>query len=233
MSIALTILSVILILVFITVFNGVKQDRKLIESVTAINRGTKSERNLILSLLKSGIHPQTIFHDLLIKKTNGEFSQVDLVVATTEGIIVIEVKDYSGWIYGNGGHTNWTKVMAYGKKKYKFYNPIKQVSGHIQSIKKGLNQFKNIPIFSIIVFYGDCELKEIDYVPEGVFIIKPHRLLDAIRQIKSNNPEAPYESKQEIVNYFKQAVINGSNQKNQLRHIQNIKNNVGHHRVLN
>ena len=59
------------------------------------------------------------------------------MVATTEGIIGIEVKNYNGWIYSNGGHKNWTKVMAHDKKKYKFYNSIKQVSGHIQSIKTG------------------------------------------------------------------------------------------------
>ena len=111
------------------------------------------------------------------------------MVATTEGIIGIEVKNYNGWIYSNGGHTNWTKVMAHDKKKYKFYNSIKQVIGHIQSIKKGLNQFKNTPIFTIIVFYGECELKEINYVPEGVLIIEPHRLLDAIEQIKSIKPK--------------------------------------------
>ena len=78
--------------------------------------------SLILKLLKSGVHHKTIFHDLIIKKQNHKFSQVDIVLATTQGIVVIEVKDYSGWIFGNGHQNNWTQVMAYGKKKYRFYS---------------------------------------------------------------------------------------------------------------
>ena len=48
--------------------------------------------------MKSEIPPVTIYHDLIIKKDNDEFSQIDLVLVTSEGIIVFEVKDYSGWI---------------------------------------------------------------------------------------------------------------------------------------
>ena len=41
-----------------------------------------------------------IFHDLYVEKHKGHFSQIDLVVVTEVGIIVFEVKDYSGWIFG-------------------------------------------------------------------------------------------------------------------------------------
>ena len=82
---------------------------------------------MVLLLLKKGIPSETIFHDLFIKKTNNEFSQIDLVLATTEGIIVFEVKDYSGWIYGSGNNTNWTQARSYVRKKYKFYNLIKRL----------------------------------------------------------------------------------------------------------
>ena len=78
-----------------------------------MNRGTNSELLLILQLLKNGFPSVTIYHDLFIKKTNNEFSQIDLVLATTEGIIVFEVKDYSGWIYGSNNNTNWTQVLSY------------------------------------------------------------------------------------------------------------------------
>jgi len=75
--------------------NERKKDRELFNSVTSLNRGTNSERSLILRLLKKGIPSETIFHDLFIKKSNNEFSQIDLVLATKEGIIVFEVKDFS------------------------------------------------------------------------------------------------------------------------------------------
>lgn len=58
-------------------------------------------------------------------------SQIDVVVATNVGIIVFEVKDYSGWIYGNGNQQKWTQVLSHGREKYRFYNPILQNRSHI------------------------------------------------------------------------------------------------------
>tara|TARA_B100000787_G_scaffold147934_1_gene119191 strand:- start:174 stop:551 length:378 start_codon:yes stop_codon:yes gene_type:complete len=88
--------------------NRRKRDIELISSVTSLSRGTNSELLLILQLLKSGIPPITIYHDLIIKKGKDKFSQIDLVLVTSEGIIVFEVKDYTGWIFGSGNNTNWT-----------------------------------------------------------------------------------------------------------------------------
>lgn len=79
---------------------------------------------MILSLLKEGINPKAIFHDLYIQKTNGEYTQIDVAVATKAGIIVFEVKDYSGWIFGNGHQRYWTQILAYGEEKHRFYNPV-------------------------------------------------------------------------------------------------------------
>lgn len=85
-------------------------NRQLIESVTQLDRGTWSERDLILELLRAGFKPGALFHDLYIKKHNGQNTQIDLVLATNVGLIVFEVKDYTGWIFGNGGQNQWTQV---------------------------------------------------------------------------------------------------------------------------
>ena len=96
LSIILGVFILLIIIVWITIHKKRKRERELISSVTSLNRGTNSELYLILQLLKSGIPPVTIYHDLLIKKENGEFSQIDLVLVTSEGIIVFEVKDFIG-----------------------------------------------------------------------------------------------------------------------------------------
>ena len=186
--------------------NRRKKERELISSVTSLSRGTPSEKFLILQLLKSGIPSVTIYHDLIIKKDNDEFSQIDLVLVTSEGIIVIEVKDYSGWIYGSGNNTNWTKVLSYGRKKYKFYNPIKQNNNHINELRKTLKQFEKIPFFSVIVFFGDCELKEINYVPKGTYLVKSHRVFEVLNLIKTENEPTHYTNKREVVDTLKQLV---------------------------
>ena len=226
------VISIVLLISIIPLIRKIR-DRRLLKTVTSLNRGTKSERDLVLRLLKHGIPSQTIFHDLCIEKNNGEFSQIDVVIATTEGIIVFEVKDYSGWIFGNGNYSHWTKVLAYGKKKYRFYNPIKQNQSHIKTLRKQLRQFENIPFFSIIAFYGDCELKEINYVPNGTFLVKSHRIFEVLRQIRKNNEPAPYTDKREIIRVFEQAVENGESINNQEKHIENIKDMIGKDRIYN
>jgi len=209
-----------------------KRDRELISSVTSLNRGTNSELLLILQLLKKGFPSVTIYHDLIIKKDNNGFSQIDLVLVTSEGIIVIEVKDYSGWIYGSGNNTNWTKVLSYGKKKYKFYNPIKQNNNHISELRKTLNQFENIPFFSVIVFFGDCELKEINYVPKGTYLVKSHRVFEVLNLIKNENEPTHYTNKREVVDKLKELVSLGENTDYQKQHIENIKDMVGKDRIF-
>ncbi len=226
--------TVIGIVFLITGFKSIRRirDRKLLKTVTSFNRGTRSERDLVLQLLKRGVPSQTIFHDLCIEKSNGQFAQIDVVVATTEGIIVFEVKDYSGWIFGNGNYSHWTQVLAYGKKKYRFYNPIKQNRSHIEIIRKQLIQFNNIPFYSIIVFYGDCELKEINFVPEETFLVKKPRIFEVLRLIKTNNKAAAYTDKKEVVRILQQAVLKGENINNQEKHIQNINDMLGKDRIF-
>jgi len=213
-------------------FYARKRDRELISSVTSLNRGTSSERSLILQLLKKGIPSETIFHDLFIKKNNNEFSQIDLVLATKEGIIVFEVKDYSGWIYGSGNNTNWTQVLSFGKKKYKFYNPIKQNNIHITELRKTIKQFQKVPFFSVIVFFGDCELKEINYVPKGTYLVKSHRIFEVLNLIKNENEPTQYTNKREVVDTLKHSVSLGENIDYQKQHIENIKNMVGKERIF-
>jgi len=220
------------LLIVIVKIIGKIRDRRLIKSVTSLNRGTKSEREFILSLLKHDIPSQTIFHDLCVRKNNGKFSQIDVVVVTTQGILVFEVKDFSGWIFGSGNNSHWTKVLAYGKKKYRFYNPIKQNTNHIKALKSQLKQFDKIPFFSIITFYGDCELKDINYVPEGTYLTKPQRVFEVIRLIKNNNVPAPYTDKRGVITTLKQAVNYGAILKNQEKHVDNINDMLGKHRIF-
>ena len=146
-----------------------RKERKLIEQVTPITRGEKSERKVILSLLKEGINPKAIFHDLYIQKPNREYTQIDVAVATKAGIIVLEVKDYSGWIFGNEHQKYWTQLLAFGKQKHRFYNPVMQNAGHIQAIRQCLPNNPDIPIFSVIVFFGNSEFKNVTCNADNTF----------------------------------------------------------------
>lgn len=187
-----------------------RKERKLIEQVTPITRGEKSERKVILSLLKEGINPKAIFHDLYIQKPNREYTQIDVAVATKAGIIVFEVKDYSGWIFGNEHQKYWTQLLAFGKQKHRFYNPVMQNAGHIQAIRQCLPNNPDIPIFSVIVFFGNSEFKNVTCNADNTFIIYPHSIRQVVADILLQ-PNANYGNKYEIMALFTTAVQNGDN----------------------
>lgn len=207
-------------------------ERKLINSVTSFDRGTNSERSLILGLLKRGMPADCIFHDLYVRKTNGKYSQIDLVILTSVGVIVVEVKDYSGWIYGTSNQTNWTQVLSYGKRKYRFYNPIKQNINHIDALKQKIKQPYNIPFFSLIVFYGKSELKKIDYVPRNTYVVRAHRVFDALDIISNENDSINYLNKIEMINILKQSVKLGEESEIINKHLNDIEDMLGTNRVL-
>ncbi len=224
---------IVLFWVFLYVLLNYIRIRNALRTVIHPQRGTKSERKLVLRLLKYGIPSEMIFHDLYVKKSNGDFSQIDIVVVTEVGIIVFEVKDYSGWIFGNGFHSQWTKVLPYGKKKYRFYNPIKQNTYHISALRKLINPWENnIPFHSVIVFDGDCTIKNVTFIPEGTYLIKPYRLPHVLDIICKNNIPIEYISKERIIEVLQKAVQNGGEVEIQNQHIRNVKNKLGTHRVF-
>lgn len=207
-----------------------KNNIKLLYSVTNLDRGNIAEHNLITKLLKAGISPKAIFHDLYIQKSNGKFCQIDLLAATKVGIIVFEVKDYSGWIYGNGKQNKWTQVLSYGREKYRFYNPIIQNNNHIFELRKYLKE--NVNFYSVIVFDGDSFLIDISFIPDGTYIIKPKRIIDVINEITEENKPANYKDKRKIINLLKKAVLNGNDENIVNSHIKNIKDMIGKHRIF-
>lgn len=208
------------------------KDNNLLKTVTDPKRGTASERDLVLRLLRYGIQNDHIFHDLSIEIGNDKFSQIDVIAVIDTGIIVFEVKDYSGWIYGNGDKPEWTQVLAYGKQKYRFQNPIIQNRNHIRNLMNELSVHRNIPIYSVIIFYGNCVLKNINFVPQQTFIARSERVKDVLQTISSNNSPHEYIYKHEVLEILKNATISGGNIETQNRHISNIRNMLGTDRIF-
>ncbi|MGN6417859.1 MAG: nuclease-related domain-containing protein [Pseudobacter sp.] len=206
------------------------RDQKLLKTVTKPYRGTQSERKMVLTLLKRRIPAQTIFHDLYLRNSNGRYSQMDLVVVTKVGIIVFEIKEYSGWIFGTGNQREWTQVLAYGNQKFRFYNPIFQNKKHITDLIHQLPQFEKIPFYSVIVFFGNCKFRDLKLIPDDVFLIKSWQVDNVLEQILQANPQAQYTDKREVVNLLNAAVQNGENSEICEEHIRNIQAMRGRYR---
>ena len=200
---------------------------ELYEMITSPGRGTRSERCMVSHLLASGFKPTAIYHDLMVNPGNGKTSQIDIVVATDVGLIVIEVKDFTGWIFGKGNQDYWTQVSGYGKYKNRFYNPFKQNEGHIKALRRLSPQMAALPMYSLVVFAGDCELKDVNYIPHDCYLSTFYRSIDAVYDIIKSNPPANYVDRWEVAKLLKEAVERGGNSSLQEQHVYEIHDMLG------
>lgn len=215
------IISVFIIAYIIFRIYQASKKRKIISSITSLTRGEWSERDLIYRLVKAGIPASTIFHDLYIPNEHGH-TQIDLVVPTKVGLFVFEVKDYSGWIFGNVNTTKWTQILAHGKERHQFYNPIKQNEGHITALRNTTEQLRNIPMYSVVVFYGSCWLKNITNIPLNCQVAYPKSASKYVKDIMTNATPAPYTDKWEIMRILKSGVENGNNEAIKTAHLHKV-----------
>ena len=153
---------------------------------TAEQLGKQGE-DLIAKELKladrKGYHGFTL-RKVYLPKDDGTTSEIDLVYITTRGLIVIESKNYSGYIFGKESDLNWTATLYAGKRvdKNRFYNPVLQNRTHIKYIRDYLSD-DHIPIFSIIVFSERCVLKDISITSHNLGICNIDCLHEYIEQI--------------------------------------------------
>jgi len=77
-----------------------------------------------------------IFRNIYLKKRNGKYTEIDLILVTQKGLFVIESKNYGGWIFGSEHNDNWTQTFR-GGQKHKFYNPI-----HLSHLVTGVHSWR-------------------------------------------------------------------------------------------
>lgn len=96
-------------------------------------------------------------------------TQIDLVIVSRFGVFVVEVKNMSGWIFGNEKSREWTQVFRTGEK-FRIQNPLRQNYRHVKAVQQTLGACR-IPthtVHSVIAFIGDATLKT--QTPENVTV---------------------------------------------------------------
>lgn len=117
-----------------------------------------------------------------------ERTELDVLLIHETGFYIMEAKNYSGWIYGNGYDAKWTQTFY--QKKFRFTNPIHQNYHHVQCLKKLLNIQDDHYLKSYIIFGTHCQLKKIDYQPSSLLhVLKIDDLWDVITTEMSVSPK--------------------------------------------
>jgi restriction system protein len=103
-----------------------------------------------------------VFYDLLVGE-EPKRTQIDHVIVSKFGIFAVETKNYQGWIYGRESDDKWTQKFPGSSRT--FQNPLRQNALHTSSLA-AFCEVDPSTIYSIIVFWGDCEFKT--PMPENV-----------------------------------------------------------------
>ena len=133
---------------------------KLILRIPKVNGylGEKRVSRIIKRQLKEN---EKILNDYRFKTRDGKTVQIDHIIIKTNGIFVIETKNYTGIIKGKESQLEWTQISR-ANKKYKLYNPVKQNENHIHKLIHHLQQ--NLTVKSLVVF-TKADIKSLENIP--------------------------------------------------------------------
>lgn len=146
---------------------------------TLFDKGNYGEF-LTFALLEKLQGENKLLTNIYLPNDDGTTTEIDLLMINKTGIYVFESKNYSGWIFGDEKSKMWTQSLK-GGKKYKFFNPIWQNKGHINTLANLVEDVEIKDIFSYIIFGERCELKKVSVTSVNVFVINRNHLLSKIK----------------------------------------------------
>lgn len=148
-------------------------------------------------------YKRMLHHVYVFKTDGGGISEIDLVMIHEKGIIVIENKNYKGYIYGAEDDLYWSQV--YGKReKRSFYNPVKQNQSHIRHLKRLLDSHiqNPVPYLSVITFNNGGKLKKIRVNADTAVVTSSRKVRKCIRKRLRWKPRVLNKNQVDDIYYF-------------------------------
>jgi hypothetical protein len=95
---------------------------------------------------------------------NGErgWTEIDHLLLTEDGIVVVETKTFTGQIFGRPSEPQWTQKL--GRRSIKIPNPIRQNYGHVQALRALIGS--TVPVSGQVVLAGSASFPK--GMPDGV-----------------------------------------------------------------
>ena len=137
-------------------------------NIKSKNDGEIGEEVIYHYLLKIGILERQILRNVYLPTNDDETTEIDILVASRRGILVLECKNYSGHIYGQGYRRQWVQFLGKGEKYY-LYSPIYQNRNHIRHVREFLGSGRT-PIIPFTVVTPKGKWKVSDIQPNDHFI---------------------------------------------------------------
>jgi restriction system protein len=100
-------------------------------------------------------------HDIILPDGQGGLTQIDHLVLTSAGLLVVETKNYAGQVLGQPRDKKWTQRL--GRQSFTFQNPLRQNYLHTQALQA---LTPGVPIQGRVVFTDAARFPK--GIPEGV-----------------------------------------------------------------
>lgn len=105
--------------------------------------------------------------NVYVPTKNGETSEIDIVMITMRGVVVVESKCMQGEVEECYSQPEWVQRIPQKDGAVlvrKFYSPIYQNESHIRHLREYIGN--DVPCFSLVVFSGNMRLRQ--YTRVGV-----------------------------------------------------------------
>lgn len=130
------LLLVVFLLVFLTVYR--RRDRK-----TRLLRKTFG-----------AIAHDRIDHLVIPSADDGEI-QIDHLLLTAEGLLIVDIKDVSGAVFGSDNMQEWSVISH--NHRFTFSNPQNALYDRIAAVRQIVRQ---VPVIGRVLFLNDAEFKK-------------------------------------------------------------------------
>lgn len=190
------------------------------------NSGRYGEYLMYTKLSKLERQGARFLFNVYIPKSNGETTEIDMIMICSKGIFIFESKNYSGWIFGNESQTKWYQTLPTGKgKSHKeaFYNPIMQNKAHIEHLYEYIEG--GAPIYSVIVFSDRCTLKNVQIESDDVGLVYLSELNYAVLSVLNQDDNFALDEDYTTMLYNKLYPCSQVSDEQKAQHIQRINAN--------
>jgi hypothetical protein len=131
---------------------------KIEEEYAKIRAGYRGEKSIDFYLNSLDEKRFFIFHDIRLQHCNNEYFQIDILLLTSNYLVILEIKNMNGTLcFDQKFHQ---LIRALNGKEEAFPDPITQVKRQKKHLQKWLisNHFPSLPIFPLIVISNPATL---------------------------------------------------------------------------
>jgi hypothetical protein len=151
---------------------------------------------------------------------NGKESETDLIILSTKGVFIVEVKNHIGQISGKEHEHNWTQFKETnlgGKYVNAFFNPTKQVKTHVFRLSEILKENGYSNWIQGVVYFVNPVVK-LQIVSYKIPVLGPKdSLYDFLSEFEPKFPTSEEDVKK-IENILKQEIKNEYKRKRTKKH---------------